>query len=170
MFCVLPSLNVPTAVYARLDAGASTSVAGLTAMETSVTELTFNGADPVTALNVALIFAVPGATAVTTLPLPTVATVTLSDAQVTAEVMICVLESLNVPVAVNVKLVAGAMVLPVGVTEIATSTALVTVSVTEALTVPTVAVMVVIPGVRPLASPQVLPTVATAVLDEVHVA
>ncbi len=128
-------------------------MAGFTAMETSVTELTFKGADPVTPSNVALIFAVPAPTPVTTGPPPVVATATSSEAQVESEVMICVLESLNDPVAVNVKLVAGAMVLPVGVTEIATSVALVTVRVTEALTVPTVAVMVVVPGVRPLASP-----------------
>jgi len=153
MICVLPSLNVPVAEYARRDAGASTAVAGLTAIETSVTELTFNGADPVTPSSVALIFAVPGPTAVTTGPPPVVATATLSEAQVESEVMICVLESLNVPVAVNVRFVPGAIVLPVGVTEIDTSWALVTVRITEALTVPTAAVMVVHPGLRPLASP-----------------
>jgi hypothetical protein len=139
-------------------------------MEMSVTELTFKGADPVTPLRVALIFAVPGATAVTTLPPPVVATATLSEAQVASEVMICVLESLNDPVAVKDKFVPGAIVLPVGVTEIDTRVALVTVRVTEALIVPTAAVMVVIPGLRPFASPQALPTVATSVLDEVHVA
>jgi hypothetical protein len=84
--------------------------------------------------------------------------------------MICVLESLNDPVAVKDKFVPGAIVLPVGVTEIDTRVALVTVRVTEALIVPTAAVMVVIPGLRPFASPQALPTVATSVLDEVHVA
>lgn len=158
------------AVYPSVDAGASTAVAGLTAMEASVTELTVKGADPVTPLRVALIFAVPVATAVITPPLPAVATAVLSDAQVTSRVMTCVLESLNDPVAVNCKFVAGAMVRPVGVTEIATRVALVTVSVTEALTVPTVAVMVAVPGLRPVASPQVIATVATPGLDEVHVA
>ena len=153
MFCVLPSLNVPVAEYARRDAGASTAVAGLTAIETSVTELTCKGADPVTPSNVALIFAVPGPTAVTTGPPPVVATATLSEVHVESEVMICVLESLNVPVAVNVKFVPGAIVLPEGVTEIVTSVALLTVRITEALTVPTAAVMVVVPGLRPLASP-----------------
>ena len=110
MVWVLPSLNVPVAVYPCVDAGASTAAAGLTAIEVSVTELTFKGADPVTPLRVALIFAVPGATAVVRPPLPTVAAATLSDAQVTSRVMTCVLESLNDPVAVNDNLVAGAIV------------------------------------------------------------
>src|SRR5271169_6125626 len=158
------------AVNASVDAGARTAEAGLTAMETSVAELTFKGVDPVTPLRVALILAVPGPTPMTVLPLPTVATARLSEAQVTLEVMTCVLESLNDPVAVSTRFESGAMVRPVGVTEIATSVALDTVSVTEALTVPTVALMVVVPGPTAFASPQELPTVATPVLDEVHVA
>lgn len=85
---MLPSLNVPVAEYPSVDPGASKAVAGLTAIELSVTELTFNGADPDTPLNVALTFAVPAATAVITPPLAAVATATLSDAHVTSDVMI----------------------------------------------------------------------------------
>ena len=165
---MLPSLNVPVAVFCCVDAGASTDVAGLTVIEVRVTELTFKGADPVTPLRVAVIFAVPGATAVVRPALPTVATAGLPDAQVTSRLMTCVLESLNDPVAVNDNLVAGARVRPVGVTEIDMIVALVTSSVVEALAGPSVALMVAVPGLRPLASPPALLIVATPVLDEVH--
>jgi hypothetical protein len=70
-----------------VDAGASTAVAGLTAIETNVAPLTYSGADPVTPLKVALIFAVPAATPVAIPPLATVATATLSEAQVTSDVI-----------------------------------------------------------------------------------
>ena len=75
--------------------------AGVTAMEVSVTELTFNGADPVTPPKMATIFAVPGPTDVTTPTGAAVATAVSSDDQVESRVMGCVLESLKVPVAVN---------------------------------------------------------------------
>jgi hypothetical protein len=169
MVWVLPSLNVPMAVYPKVDAGASTAVDGLTAIEVSVAELTFKGAEPVTPLRVALIFAVPGATAMIVLPLATVATATLSDAQVASRVTTCVLESLNVAVAVNDNLVPGAMVRPEGVTEIETMVAFDTLSVMEALTDPSVALMAVLPGVSALAKPLEAPIFATAGLEEFHV-
>jgi len=59
------------------------------------------------------------------------------------------------------------MVRPDGRTEMETIVAFVTLSVAEALIEPTVAVMVVVPGARPLARP-LLAIVATAVLDEVQ--
>jgi len=152
-----------------VDAGASTAVAGLTAIEVSVTELTFTAAAPVTPLRVALIFADPGATPVTMLTGPTVATAVLSDAQVTSRVMTCVLESVNDPVAVSGSFVAGAMVRPAGVTETETIWALVTSRVTEALAVPSAAAMVTTPGVKPRASP-LLPILATPASEELQVA
>ena len=59
------------------------------------------------------------------------------------------------------------MVRPDGRTEMETIVAFVTLSVAEALMEPTVAVMVVVPGARPLAKPP-LAIVATVVLDEVQ--
>jgi hypothetical protein len=152
-----------------VDAGASVAVAGLTPIEVSVTELTFTDAAAVMPLMVAWIFAVPGARAAIVPEGPTVATATLSDAQVTSRVMTCVLASLNAPVAASDNLVAGAMMLSAGVTEMETTCALVTSSVTEALTGPRVAVIVAIPGLRPLASPLLL-TFATGALEVVHTA
>jgi hypothetical protein len=165
---VLPSLNVPVAVQPSVDAGARTALAGVTAIETSVAELTVSGVEAVTLSSVALMFAFPGATALATPTDAIVATPTLSDAHVTSLVMICVLESLNVPVAVNDELVAGAMVRPTGVTEIDSSVAFVTSSVTDAVAEPSVAMIVEEPAVRPFASPLALPIFAMPVFDELH--
>jgi hypothetical protein len=69
---VLPSENVPTALYPSVAAGASMALPGLRVIETSVAELTFNVAEPVTLPNAAVMFAVPAATPVaviTDLPL-----------------------------------------------------------------------------------------------------
>lgn len=168
MPCVVPSLNVPVALYASVDAGASTADAGLRAIETSVAELTFKGVEPVVPFNVALIVVVPAPTAVAVplAPLPIVATLLLLDAHVTSRVMFWVLESLNKPVAVKDSLVAGAMVWLEGTTEIDAMLALLTSRVTELVREPRVAVIVVMPGLRPFAKPGVEPRVATAVLDE----
>jgi hypothetical protein len=137
-------------------------------IDTSVAELTFKEAVPVTAPRIALMFAVPDATPVTILTLPTVATAVLSDAQLTSRVIFCVLASLNVPAAVNDNLDPGAIVRPVGVTEIDTTWALLTVSVTELLAVPSVAVIVAAPGLKPFATPLLLPIFATPELEELH--
>ncbi len=170
MVWVVPSLNVPVAVRPSVEAGARTALDGVTAIETSVAELTVNGADPVTPLSEALMFAVPGATPVTRLTDPTVATAVLSEAQVASRVMFCVLESLNVPVAEKDNFVPGAMVRPEGETEIETRVALVTVSVIDAAIEPTVAVMVQLPGATALARPLLLPIFATVLSDDVQVA
>lgn len=63
--------------------------------------------------------------------------------------------------------VTGAMVCPDGFTEMDTIVAFVTLSVAEALIEPSVAVIVVVPGVKALAKP-LLAIFATAVLDEVQ--
>lgn len=168
MVCVLPSLKVPVAVQPSVEAGASTALAGVTAIETSVTELTVSGVAAVTPSSVALMFALPGATADAKPTDAIVATPALSDDHVTSRVMICVLESLKAPVAVNDKLVAGAIVRATGVTDIDSSAAFVTSSVTDALAEPSVAVIVDEPAARPFASPLALPILATPVFDEVH--
>ena len=75
--------------------------------------------------------------------------------------------SLNKPIAVKANLVPVAIVRPAGVTVMDTTVALVTSSVVEPLMESSVAVMVVVPGVRALAKPR-RPIVATAVSEEVH--
>lgn len=60
-----------------------------------------------------------------------------------------------------------AMVRPEGVTEMDTIVAFVTSSVVEALMEPSIAVMVVVPGLRAFAKP-LLPMVATVVSDELQ--
>jgi len=167
---VLPSLNVPIAEYPTVEAGASTFAFGFTAINVSVAELTFNGTAAVTLLKVALIFVLPGATAVTIPTGRAVATATLSDAHVTSRVMICMLESLNEPVATNDNLVPGAIVRFTGVTEIDTMVALVTLSVIEALTLSNVALMITDPGLMPFIKPLAPPSFAIPASDEVQVA
>jgi hypothetical protein len=136
-------------------------------MEVSVTELTVRGADPFLPPKAAPIFVVPGPMAVATPPAPTVAAPVLLDVQVASVVSTCVLESLNVPVAVNANSVPGAMVWPVGETDIDVMVAFVTSSVVVPLTVPRVAVMVAPDsGATPLASPLALPMGASALLED----
>jgi len=170
MFCVLPSLKVPVAASDNVEAGAITAELGETAMDFSVAELTVRSVCPDLPPNAAIMFALPSPTAVTTPTAPTVATAVLLDVQVTSWVMTCVLESLNVPVAVKANSVPGAMVRPAGETEIDTIVASLTVSVVEpGGAEPKVAVMVtgLEVGVRPLATPMELMGTAV-VLDELH--
>lgn len=83
-------------------------------------------------------------------------------------VMSCVLESLKVPVAVNCLLAPIGIVEFAGVTAMDTSVAEVTVSEAVPLTEPEVAVTVVVPPLRPDATPLEL-MLATDVDDELHV-
>ena len=134
----------------------------------SVAELTFRVADPVTPLKVAEMLAVPAATPVAVPPGPTVATAGLSEVQFESRLITWVLESLNVPVATNESCVPGAIVRFTGVIDMDTIVAFVTSSVADALTDPSAAVMVVIPGLRPFAIPLLAPTLATSGFDELH--
>jgi hypothetical protein len=111
--------------------------------------------------------AVPGLIAVAVPPAETVATAVLSEAQVESSVMFWFVLSLKWPLAVKGNLVSGAMVRPVGVTVMETIVALETRSVVDPLIEPSVAVMVVVPGVRVFARP-VTVIVATAVFDELQ--
>ena len=81
--------------------------------------------------------------------------------------MTWVVLSLNKPVATKDNLVPVAMVRPEGVTETDTMVAFVTCSVAEAVIEPSVAVMVVVPGLTAFARPLV-PILATVVSDELH--
>ena len=164
---MLPSLYVPVATKLMEVVGASTALAGATEIEVSVAELTFSGALPETPAKVAEMLAVPGAIAVALPRPPTVATAGLSEAHVESLVITCRVRSLNKPLAMKFNLVPGAMVRPEGVTVTDTIVAFETSSVVEPLIEPRVAVRVVLPGVRPFASPPAL-MVATAGLDEVQ--
>jgi hypothetical protein len=84
-------------------------------------------------------------------------------------VIFCVVESLNVPIAVNACTVCGAIVVVDGATTIDTMVALVTSSVTVPAIDPTVAVTVVEPTPDEAARP-VVPTVAAAVFEDDQVA
>ena len=164
---MLPSLNVPVATQLTPVVGARTALAGVTEMEERVAELTFSGAEPEIPFKVAEILAVPGPTAIAVLPPVIVATARLSEDQVDSVVMTWVLLSLNLPIAVKVNLVPGGMVCPDGRTEMDTSVAFETSSVAVALTEPSAAVMVVVPGARALARPvRAIP--ATLVLEELQ--
>lgn len=93
------------AEYCMLDAGASNASMGVRAIDESVAVSTVNDVEPLTVPRVPLIVAVPGATAVTIPLVPgvllTFANAALLDAQVTSLVMVCVLPSLNEPVAMK---------------------------------------------------------------------
>ena len=75
------------------------------------------------------------------------------EVQTTTAETSCVLESLNVPVAVNCFVVSGAIVEFAGVTAMETKLAPVTVSEAVPLTEPEVAVIVAVPVLTPMANP-----------------
>ncbi len=171
--CVVPSLKVPTACNASVELWASPALAGVTAIDVSVAELTFSGADPLTAPKVAEIVGEPAATAVATPTLPDallmVANAVLLLDHTTSCVMFCVLESLKVPMAVKGCVVSGAIVVLEGPTTIEAMVGIVTSSVTVPLTEPSAAEMVVVPLPTACARPGPVAIVATAVFDEAHV-
>ncbi len=176
--CVVPSLKVPTACSASVEScvgvlGASPALAGVTAIEVSVAELTFSGADPPTPPKVAEIVGEPAATAVATPTLPDallmVANAVLLLDHTTSCVMFCVLASLKVPMAVKGCAVSGAIVTLEGPTTIDWMVGVVTSSVTIPLTEPSIAEMVVVPLPIACARPGPVAIVATAVFDEAHV-
>lgn len=164
---VLPSLKVPMAVQERVVAGASTEAAGVIEIELRVAELTFNAVELEVPSKVAKIFVVPGATAMKSLPDRTFATLGFVDNQVASRVIICVLLSLNKPSAANANLVPSAMLGAAGVTEMETIVAFVMSNETVAPIDPSMAVIRVVPGVRPRARP-LLSIVATSASVEVH--
>ena len=160
-----PSLNLPVACKARFAFTASVAVAGATVMLLSVAVLTISDAEPVVPAKVAEMVAVapPGATAVATPMLPAVllivATGLLLD-QTTSCEMFWVVVSLNVPIAVKVWAVSGAMVAPDGPTAMDWMVAVLTSNVAIPVTEPSVAVMLVdrpapTAWARPVAGPMV---------------
>jgi hypothetical protein len=164
---VLPSLYVPVATRGSVVPMANDALAGVTAMETSTACPTFSVAVPLTKPDVAVMTAVPTPSPLATPPPAMLATVE-DEVQVTELVRSCALPSLYVPVAVNCWLVPLAIDALPGLTDIDTNTGDVTAKLVEPVTVPEVAVIIVLPGLTLVASPPLL-TVAIVVADEVHV-
>jgi hypothetical protein len=127
--------------------------------DTSVAELTVNVEKPLAPPKPALMLAAPAATPVAVTgpkppPLPTVATEGSLDVHLLLAVTSWVVESENSPVAVKPFFAPTGIVAPEGVTEIDDIVAFVTVRFTDALTVPRVALMMVVPELlrgRPVA-------------------
>jgi len=166
-FCVLVSLNVPVAVNCCVVPLGIEGLTGVTAMDTSVATVTVSVVEPVTLPEVAWMVALPVPAAEASPAVLLLATVALSEVQVTELVRFCVLVSLNVPVAVNCWVVPLGIEGLAGVTAMDTSVAAVTVSVVEPVTLPCIAEMVVVPGFRADARPAE-PIVAAAVFDELQ--
>jgi hypothetical protein len=149
----LPSLNVPLAVN-FIDVPLSIlGFAGLTVIETKCAVETVSVVEPLTDPKAAVMVLFPVATLVARPRALIVATADEDELQSTDAVRSCVLESLNVPVAVNCFVVPTAMLPLAGVTTIETSVAAVTVSDAVPLTDPEVAVIVAVPVPTPAASP-----------------
>ena len=151
-------------------------MSGVTAIETSVADVTVSLAEPETFPDVAVMIVLPAATDAT-IPLEPaalliVATDVARELHVTDPVRSCVELSVNVPIAVNCSAVPGAMLGDVDVTAIDTSAAAVTVRLVDPEILPKVAIMVVLPaatGVTNPFEPAVLLIVATDGADELQV-
>src|SRR5579864_1257691 len=98
--CLLPSLNVAVAVNCCAVPEGIEGLLGVTAIALRV-GVTVSLVVPVTEPELAIMFALPGATPVAKPAALTVATVVDAEVQVTEFVRSCLLPSLRVPVAVN---------------------------------------------------------------------
>ena len=127
--------------------------AGVTAMERSVKGTTVKVVEPLMFPERALIVAVPSPVLIAKPEVAMMATEVFEEPQATEAVMFCVLPLLNVPVAVNCRVVSRAMDGFAGVTEMETRTAALTVKVVEPVTEPEVAVIVVDPWPALVAKP-----------------
>ena len=120
-------------------------------IEVRLAVLTVRRAEPMTPPKLAPMFVDPCVTACATPAGEMVAAPVLLDDQETSRFSGWMVESLNVPVATNPIVVVGATFRPVGVTEMDWINAFVTLSVTDALTKPSAAMIVVEPGATPFA-------------------
>lgn len=165
-------MNVPIAVNEIFVPCAIVGLPGVMLSDLRLAAFTVKGALPVTPVSVAEMVVLPILSAVAR-PLTVIeATPGDEDFQATTPVMSCVLESENVPVAVNCcAMPMGTSALD-GLTAMDVTVAEVTVSVVEPVIDPDVAVIDVVPALSAFASPCVgfeLLMVATAVFDEAHV-
>ena len=126
--CVVPSPNVPIAVQNSEVPCAICGLVQLTAIESNGDEVTVSVADgELTAARVAVMFDVPLATPVARPLGVRVAALVTDDAQVAIVVRFCVVELLNVPVAVYCTVLPGEIVMLAGLTAIDCRVAFVTV-------------------------------------------
>ena len=177
--CVLPSLKVPVAVSCCVVPKAIDGFVGVTASDVSTAAVTVSVVLPLMLLagSVAVIVAEPTDTLIARPSLPdALLTVAAPDEelQVTELVRFWVLASLYVPVAVNCSVVPSAIdgFVGVTVTDISTAAVIVSVVLPLMLVAESVAVMVVEPTetlVARASLPEALLTVATPVLEELHV-
>jgi hypothetical protein len=117
-FCVELSEKVPVAVNCSVLPFAIDGFAGVTAIDTSVAELTVSTVDPLTLPEIAMIVLDPAAFAVAIPPGAIVAAFVFWDCQLTEPLRSFVEPSLYFPVAVNGSVVPVAIVGFIGVTEI----------------------------------------------------
>jgi len=176
-FCVELSEKVPVAVNCRLMPGAMLGVVGVSAIDVRVAPVTVTMVLPViephtlATLQVTVIVALPVPMVRTSPVLLTVATEGFEEVQIRSALRSCVELSEKVPVAVNCRLVPGAMLGDGGASAIDTMVAAVTVIVTVAeaepqtLATAQVPVIVAVPGPTALILPLLL-TAATDGLEE----
>ena len=165
---VVPSENEPVAANGWVAPIRILGAGGEINMEDRVAVITVRVVLPVILPEVAVMLVVPGPIAVTRPLLLTVATAGVDEVQVTWGVRSWVVESENVPVAVNCWVVCRRILESVGVTAMEDSVADVTVRVVLPEILPEVAVTVVVPAATAVARPALL-TVATDGFDEVQV-
>jgi hypothetical protein len=167
-FCVELSEKVPVAVNCSVFPLATLGLAGVTAIDFRAAAVTVNTVEPTVLPSVALMLDVPGVTPVASPPAVIVATAGVADAHVTWLVRFCVELSENVPVAVNCWVFPLATLGLAGVTAIDCNTAADTVKTVEPVTLPSVALMLDVPGATPVASPPAV-IVATDGVADAHV-
>jgi hypothetical protein len=140
--------------------------AGEIASEARVAFVTVTEAVPLIPAELAVMVAVPAIAAVAS-PKEFTDTIFCAEDDHVNGVSICVLPSSKLPVAVNCSAVPTAIVEVAGLTEMDCRWAATTVRVEESVKPPTVAVMLVVPALRVVATP-VLSTLATAVVEELQ--
>jgi hypothetical protein len=168
MSCVLLSLYVPMAVNCCVALNPMLGVAGVTAIDFNVAEVTFSGTRTLVIVpTLALICVVPATSPRANPPLAEMEAVAgVAEVQVAMLVMFAVLRSLYVPVAVNCCVVPNAIEGAAGVTLMVCNVALVMPSGTAVLlTVPNTAVIFAVPAACPRAIPEAALIAAIEALD-----
>ena len=149
----LKSLKKPVAVICWVVLTPRVRGVGSTVMELSVAVVTVRSVEPLTPAVVAVIVAVPTATPVARPAGETVATAVLELVQATVLVRSSLLPSLKIPKAVIWTVKPAATAGRLGVTEMDTRVAFVTVKLAVPVIEAWVAVMLTVPGMRPVATP-----------------
>ena len=165
---VVPSENVPVAINCWVPPTDMIGLAGVTAMEDRVEEVTVRVVLPEIGPEVAVMVELPATRAVASPLLSTEATDVLDELQVTDVVISWVVPSENVPVAVSCWVDPADRLGLAGVTAMEDRAPVLTVRVVLPDIVPEVAVIVAVPAETAVARPLLL-TVAIDVLDELQV-